>query len=204
MLNSKHERKAMDSTKPTKIEKKEDSENKNQTEKVVNKKFRKTPRTIAQEKFVEIDPVSFSNNDYWDRKKMIGYSTIPRVLPITMQILDVLTKGKPVGHTYFCLWARLPDFSFMKIDNPELFAKEAGFTGQRAQDTWKGRMLKLVEYGFIKNYEGHTGPFHYILMRNPVKVMKELNEKGEFNQGTLKTLYERFKERAEQVGANDN
>ncbi|NUE67510.1 hypothetical protein [Snodgrassella sp. ESL0253] len=168
----------------------------------IEKRSRKSLRERLEQKFKETDIKSYEEKDYWDRKTMNGFATIPRVLPITMQILDVLTKGKPIGHTYFCLWARQPDFSFMKIDNPTAFAIEAGFTRERAKDTWKTRMAKLVEYGLIKSYEGHTGPYHYILLRDPVKVMNELNEKGEFQQTCLKHLYARFKERAEEVGAS--
>ena len=163
-------------------------------------KKNKSERRVAQ--LQKLDPDVFEKKDYWDRKSMNGFTTLPRVLPIAMQIADILTKGKPIGHTYFCLWARQPDFSLVKIDNPQAFATEAGFSGSRALDTWKSRIAKLVEYRFIYSYPGYSGPYHHILLRDPVRVIKELYEEGKLDSSILTNLYGRFMERAEEVGAS--
>ena len=44
----------------------------------------------------------------WRRKKNHGFSTIPRTLPIAMQIIDAQAKGHPAGHTN-CLMDLLAD-----------------------------------------------------------------------------------------------
>lgn len=40
----------------------------------------------------------------WDRGRHDGYATVPKTMPMLMRALDELSKGKPLGATYFALW----------------------------------------------------------------------------------------------------
>lgn len=134
----------------------------------------------------------------WTRKDNHGFTTVPRTLPIVMQAIDMRsTKGQPAGHTLFCLWARSPDNPLVVIENPSIFAAEAGFTGERAVDTWKKRMKKLRELMFIDCRPGVSGEFHYVLLQNPNAIMERLNREGKVQVG----LYSRFRERLAEIGA---
>ena len=138
------------------------------------------------------------NHPYiWTRKKNHGYSTIPRTLPIAMQAIDEQSKGQPAGHTLFCLWARSPDHPLVAIENQAIFAAEAGYSGERAVDTWRRRMKKLVELGFILPKSGTSGDFHYILLINPNAAIESLW----INKKIREQLYVRFKERLGEIGA---
>lgn len=132
----------------------------------------------------------------WNRKTSNGFTTIPRTMPLIMNIIDVLSKNKPAGRTYFALWCRSFDQSFLVIDNPMTLAAEAGFTGERAVSTWKERMRRLVEFGFIDARKGTTGDFHYVLLLDPHKVADKLRD--EIQDGMLMQLRERMFE----IGAN--
>ncbi len=125
----------------------------------------------------------------WNRKKVSGFTTIPRTMPVIMNIIDTLTKNKPAGSTYFVLWCRTFDQAFLVIDNPLTLASEAGFTGERALSTWKDRMRSLVELGFIDAKEGPAGTFHYVLLFNPHKVVWTLKDK--IQHGTFLQLQAR-------------
>ena len=133
----------------------------------------------------------------WNRKAVSGFTTIPRTMPLVMNIIDALTKNKPAGTTYFVMWCRTFDHSLLVIDNPMTLAVEAGFSGERALSTWKDRMRSLVEYGFIDAKEGSTGPFHYVLLLNPHKVVWQL--KHRIQEGTFRQL----QTRAIEIGAKD-
>lgn len=133
----------------------------------------------------------------WHRSSNHGYTTAPRTLPIAMQAIDARTKGMPAGHTLFCLWARSPDRPLVTIDNPVTFAAEAGFDGKRAVDTWRRRMKKLRDLGFIKTQSGASGDFHYVLLLNPNSALHLLHEQGLVQN----VLYGRFLERMAEVGA---
>ena len=133
----------------------------------------------------------------WNRKSVSGFTTIPRTMPLIMNIIDALTKNKPAGSAYFVMWCRTFDHSLLVIDNPMTLAVEAGFSGERALSTWKDRMRSLVELGFIDAKEGPSGPYHYVLLFNPHKVVWDL--KGKIQESTLRQLHTR----AIEIGAKD-
>ncbi|WP_213027073.1 hypothetical protein [Pseudomonas sp. Seg1] len=133
----------------------------------------------------------------WTRKTHDGFSTIPRTLPIAMQIIDAQSKGQPAGHVLFCLWARMPDHPVITIENPSTFAAEAGFLGERAVDTWRRRMKKLRELQFITTKPGASGEFHYVMLTNPNAAVEWMRSGGKIQDG----LYSRFIERLPEIGA---
>lgn len=134
----------------------------------------------------------------WQRKVNDGYTTLPRTLPIAMQVIDGSSKGRPAGHTLFCLWARSPDHPLLVIENPATFASEAGFSGERAVDTWRKRMKQLVDLNFIRAVRGPSGDYHYILLTNPNAAVEYLQANGQVQPA----LYARFLDRVNEVGAH--
>lgn len=133
----------------------------------------------------------------WHRKTNDGFTTVPRTMPIAMQAIDAQTKGSPAGHTLFGLWARAPDFPFVTIENPATFAAEAGFTGERAVDTWRKRMKALRDLWFIACKNGPSGDFHYVMLINPNVTVEWLHRQGKIQDG----LYARFIDRVMEIGA---
>jgi len=133
----------------------------------------------------------------WRRKSNDGFTTVPRPLPIAMQAIDDISKGAPAGHSLFCLWARAPDNPLVIVENPATFAAEAGFTGERSVDTWRKRMRRLRELGFIQTKAGASGEFHFILLLNPNIAVELMRLNGQVQDG----LYGRFLERVAEVGA---
>jgi len=139
----------------------------------------------------------YEKEPLWHRTTNDGYSSIPRTLPIAMQAIDNLSKGNPGGHTLFCLWARAPDHPLLVIDSPATYAAEAGFTGQRATDTWRRRMKRLRDLGFIRSKKGTSGDFHYVLLLNPNIALAQLREQEQLQEN----LADRFEDRLAEIGA---
>jgi hypothetical protein len=115
--------------------------------------------------------------------------------------MNELSKGKPPGSTYLELWCRTYDDSFVINANPREIAFHAGFTGQRAEAAWKGRMEILRDMGFVANKPGSTGPFHYVLIYNPYRVAQKLHDSK--TDGLRETLFNALRERALAVGASE-
>lgn len=132
----------------------------------------------------------------WQRKVNHGYTTVPRTLPLAMQAIDDQSKGQPAGHTLFCLWARSPDHPLVIIENPATFAAEAGFSGERAVDTWRRRMKRLHELKFIAAKKGPAGDFSYVLLQNPNVAFEWMRQNGLVQD----ELYGRFLIRVTDVG----
>lgn len=133
----------------------------------------------------------------WHRKANDGFSTVPRTMPIVMQAIDEASKGKPPGHVLFCLWSRSPDNPLIVVENPATFAVEAGFSGERAVDTWRKRMKRLRELSMIATKPGASGEFHYVLLMNPNTGVEWMRSHGMVQDG----LYGRFIDRMAEVGA---
>lgn len=133
----------------------------------------------------------------WRRKSNDGFTTIPRTMPLVMQAVDQASKGTPPGHVLFCLWVRSPDNPLLMIENPATFAAEAGFSGERAVDTWRKRMKKLREFGMIATKPGASGDFHYVLLLNPNTGVEAMRSHGQ----VLDELYGRFLDRMAEIGA---
>ena len=49
----------------------------------------------------------------WSREISDGWLSVPRPMPLLLQIMDSLSKGKPVSSTYLDLWCRTFDDSFV-------------------------------------------------------------------------------------------
>ena len=97
-----------------------------------------------------------------------------------LSIMDDLSgSGTPVSRVYLELWSRLMDEGFVTLNRPEEMAFHAGFEGQRALRTWRDRIRKLDELGFVKLRDGPLGDFSYVLIVNPYHVIKRAHLKGE-------------------------
>ncbi|HGM6730598.1 TPA: hypothetical protein ACKQBZ_001681 [Stenotrophomonas maltophilia] len=139
---------------------------------------------------------NFAPQWLWRRKTNDGFTTIPRTLPIAMQAIDDQSKGQPAGHTLLGLWSRAPDNPLISIENPATFAAEAGFSGERAVDTWRRRMKRLRELCFIMTKPGPSGDLHFVLLLNPNVAVELMRTRGQVQDG----LYGRFLDRLIEVG----
>jgi hypothetical protein len=136
----------------------------------------------------------------WDRTERDGFSTVPRALPLMMNIMDGLSdKGFPVGQTYLEMWCRLYDELFLTLNRPEEMAFYAGFTGQRSVRTWKDRVKRLSDLGFIDLKSGPLGDMSYAIFFNPYHVIK----RAYLNSLVAEDKYRALVIRANEIGAFD-
>ena len=138
------------------------------------------------------------NESVWD-KQYAGFATIPKTMPHIMRIIDSQCDGKPAGRTYFALWCRTWNAPVLSIEDPRIMAYESGFDSERAESTWKNRMKKLEELGFIKSHEGVKSEYQYVLLLNPHQVIRE-NKNGMSIPAKFSLA---LKERMEEIGAKD-
>lgn len=128
----------------------------------------------------------------WGGPNVQGFSMVPRAMPLIMNIMDDLSgKGFPVGMTYLELWCRLRDEGFLALNRPEEMAFHAGFTGQRAVRTWKDRIKRLHELGFINVQPGPLGELSYAIFLNPYHVIKRAYLDGQVSHAKWTALASR-------------
>lgn len=142
-----------------------------------------------------------SGKSLWLRKERIGFTTLPRTMPLIGRIMDQLSgKGFPLFSTYLCLWCRVYDEAFVEIRNDREIAFEAGFAGTRGEVTWRTRMRRLQELGFIDLKPGLASDLQYVLILNPIIVIAELYKATEREHDPA---YMALMARLIEVGADD-
>jgi len=137
----------------------------------------------------------------WHRKANKGFATIPKTMPIVLQIMDDLSNGKPLSSTYLGLWCATWDNSMINVSRPDEMAHAAGFTGQRATYTWQGRVNLLKELRFIEVKPGKSGPISHILLWNPHYIIRWHHSVK--TPGLVESNFNALLERALEIGAND-
>ncbi|EJC77951.1 hypothetical protein Rleg10DRAFT_6677 [Rhizobium leguminosarum bv. trifolii WSM2012] len=163
----------------------------------VKKKIEEKQAELRLQVFGTVDPT-----DVWNRKTAKGFTTIPRTMPLLGSIMDALSgKGKPVSSTYLELWCRSNDDGFVTLSKQQEIAFASGFSGLRGVSTWKERVRKLEELGFIATKPGVSGSLHYVQIWNPYLVVSQHKTNGMegFPADRFHALYERMLE----IGATD-
>lgn len=139
----------------------------------------------------------------WIRTKHDGYTTIPRTMPMFMELIsDVskrVTNGKsaPAGKAYLVLWCHVFDECIVTIEAEGPFAMEAGYLGERNVTTWKEHLRVLKELGFI-DYKT-VGATLFVLLFNPYHALLALKAKGWVQEDAYNALLLR----SMQVGADE-
>lgn len=142
-----------------------------------------------------------TDDDLWMRKQRDGFTTVPRGMPLILDIMNDLSKNQPIASTYLELWCRAFDECFVTLSKAPEMAFHAGFTGQRAVRTWMQRMARLAELGFISIKPGPSGPMSYALIYNPYKVIQRLYAAK--MPGLLADKYNALLQRTIEIGASD-
>ncbi|WP_337238024.1 hypothetical protein [Salmonella enterica] len=146
----------------------------------MSKRSSKTAAQKMQEKRLSIRDQIWGEDEIekkklWSRLTHDGFTTIPRTMPYLMRIMDKESgSGTPVSSTYLALWCNVFDENFLEIKEKRRYAFESGFSGERAVTTWTNRMRKLENLGFIVAREGIEGEFSYVLLINPLEVIKNI------------------------------
>lgn len=149
----------------------------------------------------------------WDRSRYDGYTTVPKTMPMLMRALDELSKGKPLGATYFALWCATWDNGFVRLGRTPDLAYASGFTGLRGTRGWQERLKLLEAFGFVEIHPTGDQKFGLAFLPNPNVVLlrlwarKRQHTSGPIEPAGLAGLQDAtvsaFLERAIDVGAND-
>lgn len=165
-------------------------------------KAREAAIKIRNELWPDLKP-----SDIWSTsdKKRVGFAQVPRVLSLVMNMINHVSKkasGKalPAGRTYLVLWLHVYGEGIVKIESEQEAAHEAGYGGERGRSTFRSHMKTLKEMGFVDYAKGSKGPFQWVLLRNPYKVVKELH----VQKLITKEQFVTFTERAYAVGSEDD
>lgn len=143
-----------------------------------------------------------NENELWSRHEYDGFTSIPRTMPIIMNIIDQLSEGsKRTSITYLALWGQAFDEMYVSLQNADELAFHAGFSGQRAVRTWRERLKVLSDLGFIRLASGTSGDFSHAVILNPHFAVRRLHQAK--TAGLTAATYNALMERGIAISADD-
>jgi hypothetical protein len=143
-----------------------------------------------------------SPDDLWHRSVYDGFTSVPRTMPLIMNIIDDLAPGsKRTSMAYLALWGHAFDEMYVSLQNADELAFYSGYTGQRAVRSWKERMRELANLGFIRIASGTAGEFSHAVILNPHFAIRRLHAAK--TVGLTVPAYNALVERAIAIGAED-
>ncbi len=112
----------------------------------------------------------------WDRRTNDGFASIPRLLPLVMHLIKLLSKKGDPSVVYLDLWVRCFDEGIVSINDEEAAAYSSGYSGGRAVRTWAERIQSLEQLGFIAVKSSGSRKIAHVLLINPILVCWELHQ----------------------------
>lgn len=159
----------------------------------------KSKRKSPAQKRIELRDSLWPGSDklIWDRHNNKGFGTIPRLLPLILQLIKKLSDKGDSSMVYFELWARNMDEGIIsKIDSDEC-AYASGYNGARAVRTWRDHIFQLESLGFIKTKQAGNKEYAHILIINPLLVCQQLRNKNKVPE----EWWTAYVQRASEIGA---
>jgi hypothetical protein len=138
--------------------------------------------------------------DINDNKGVVGFATIPRLMPWVLHLIKILTNGEKTGDpspVYLELWCRDYGQGIISIADEMECAYASGYSSSRALRTWRSHMLKLVELGFIFAKAEGIREYGQVLLLNPLAVCARLKKEGRVPD----EWWTSFSRRASDIGA---
>lgn len=97
-------------------------------------------------------------------------------MPLVLHAIRALSKGSSAAETYLALWCNCISESIVEMTHRHNLISAAGYSGHTSERTWRERMKKLAELGFIKIASGKHGDISSVLILNPHIVLKRHKE----------------------------
>ncbi len=164
------------------------------------------PSTTAIDKNqLELRDKLWPNSALWiwdrnDKATVKGFTTLSRLLPLIMILVDELKEpGEGDARmAYLELWCRARDAQIISIKDEEDIAYASNCTRpKRAARTWKDHMRVLSRLGFILIAGDGNREIGHILLLNPLAVASRLHHQGK----TQSRWWSAFTRRASEIGA---
>jgi hypothetical protein len=130
-----------------------------------------------------------SEDDIWIRANFIGFTSVPRTMPLVLRIIDGL-DAKKAARVYFDLWCRAFDDFFIDVRDEHECAYSSGYSGQRAIRSWRERVEVLVSAGFVRATKTKLGRYRHVLILDPHKVIEKLNNEERIDEDDWLALEE--------------
>lgn len=127
--------------------------------------------------------------EMWRGVKEKGWFAAPRYLPAVLALLDEkeLRGDQDLSRVYIDLWTRTYDEGLVQVTTDKEHALACGFPNRVR--SWRDRLRKLEELGFVKVFAVGASDFAYIGMVHPYIAVQRLRRKGKLTNERLWNLF---------------
>jgi hypothetical protein len=127
-----------------------------------------------------------ADKDLWTGEE-VGWFKLPRTFPLLTALLkkDVRGKEDPTS-TYLELLSHHYGGGFIILNQESEHAFASGYAPSRLR-SWRERMAKLEELGFIKTKGVGGQTYKYVLLIHPTSVVEQLRLAGKVSEEWLNT-----------------
>jgi hypothetical protein len=120
-------------------------------------------------------------------------------MPIVLRILGEKTVSGDMDltRTYIGVWCDNYGQGIVEIDDEQAYAEAAGLRGTRGVRSWRERMRKLAELGFLRLHEGGAKSVAFVAILHPYDAVEDLRTRGLVSDA----WWGAYQQRLAQVGA---
>ncbi len=106
---------------------------------------------------------------YWKGPKDRGFFCAPRSVSLIIRMLNTksIAGAENLGSVYLELLSRHLGEGLVEMGPEEDHAYAAGYSGQRSVRSWRERMKKLEEHGFIRTAPRGSLMYGYVFLVHP-------------------------------------
>lgn len=135
----------------------------------------------------------------WPQPDEAGWCKVPRVLPIILRVLSEKTVSgdADLSRTFLGLLCDNYGEGVVEVTSEATFAETAGFRGPRGVRSWRQRVLRLAELGFLRVHVRGNKELGFVAILHPYAAMADLRQRGLVHDGWW-ALYQK---RLAEVGA---
>ncbi len=118
-----------------------------------------------------------------------GWFAAPRYLPAVLALLDdkELRGDQDLSRVYIDLWTRTYDEGLVQVTSDKEHALACGFPNRVR--SWRDRLRKLDELGFVKVFAVGASDFAYVGMVHPYIAVQRLHRAGRLKNERLWNLF---------------
>ena len=136
----------------------------------------------------------------WPQAGEDGWGKTPRTMSIILRILGekAVSGDADLVGTYLDLWDRNMGEGLVELRSDAEHACVAGFGQSRGPRTWRERLDRLADLGFVQVHPRGPVKYGYIIIVHPHRAVRGLRDQGLVPD----ELWNLLVERAEAVGAD--
>jgi hypothetical protein len=121
----------------------------------------------------------------WPQQDEAGWCPTPRVMPVIFRMLSekIVSGDMDLSRTYLGLWCDNYGEGIVEVASESSYAETAGFRGERGVRSWRQRVRRLADLGFLRIHERGNKAIGFVAILHPYIAIQTIYERGLISAG---------------------